>query len=197
MRGVTNRRSGVGTARGAAALLAAVLIVLAALAACGGSSPTSPPPPPPPPTSALTFTPGGTATGSAVVLARTGPTGGSDFHLAVEARQVSSLYGVAFDLGYPASVLAFDGATAGGFLAEGGVQVSLQIAEETGNLIVGVTRLGDVPGASGSGTLLTLRFRGVGSGTGALSFSRAQAIGADGRPLGGTTFVGGSVESTL
>jgi hypothetical protein len=184
------------TARGAAAALAA-LVALAMLAACGGGGSPTRPPPPPPPTASLTFTPGGAAGGSAVVLARTGATGGRELDLAVEAREASALYGVAFDLGYPASVLSFEGATAGGFLAEGGFQVSLQVAEETGNLIVGVTRLGDVPGASGGGTLLTLRFRSIGSGTGALSFSRTQAIDADGLAIGGMAFVGGSVQSTL
>jgi hypothetical protein len=182
----------------AAALFAlVVLFVLAALAACGGGGSPTRPPPPPPPTSSLTFTPGSSTGGSVVALARTGATGGRELDLAVEAREVSALYGVAFDLGYPASVLSFEGATAGGFLAEGGFQVSLQVAEETGNLIVGVTRLGAVPGASGSGTLLTLRFRSVASGTGSVSFSRTQAIDADGRPLGGVAFVGGSVQSTL
>lgn len=196
MRGVATIGSGARRARGAVTGLAAALIVLAALAACGGGSPTRPPPPPPP-TSSLTFTPGAASGGSAVVLARTGPTGGSDLHLAVEARQVSSLYGVAFDLGYPASILSYEGATVGDFLGQDGFQVSLQVADETGNLIVGVTRLGDVPGASGSGMLLTLRFRAVGSGTGSLSFSRTQAVDADGRPIGGVTFVGGTVQSTL
>lgn len=179
--------------RGTAGLLAG-LLVLAVLAACGGGGgPTKPPPV----TSSLTFTASGAGGGSAIALARTGPTGGRDLHLAVEAREVAGLYGVAFDLGYPASVLAYEGATAGEFLAEGGFQVSLQVAEESGNLIVGITRLGDVPGASGSGTLATLRFRSIGSGTGALSFSRTQAVDAGGRAIGAIGFVGGSVQSVL
>jgi hypothetical protein len=110
---------------------------------------------------------------------------------------VTALYGVAFDLGYPASVLSYQGATPGDFLEEGGFQVSLQVAEESGNLIVGITRLGAVPGATGSGTLVTLRFRSIGSGNGSLSFSRTQAVDADGQPMSGVSFVGGSVQSTL
>jgi hypothetical protein len=70
-------------------------------------------------------------------------------------------------------------------------------APASGNLIVGVTRLGAVPGASGSGTLVTLRFRSIASGTGSLSFTRSEAVDADGRPIGGVSFVGGSVQSTL
>jgi len=185
----------LAVARRAQALLAAAALV--ALAACGGGGGGGGPTQPPPPTASLTFTPGGTSGGAAVVLSRTGATGGRDLDLAVEARQVGSLYGVAFDLGYPASVLSYQGATPGDFLATGGFQVSLQVAEQSGNLIVGVTRLGAVPGASGSGTLVTLRFRSVGSGTGSLSFSRTEAVDADGRVIGGVAFVGGSVQSTL
>lgn len=192
----TAPRGAAAARRGQALLAAAALLVFAALAACGGGSPTSPPPPPPP-AAGLTFTPGGTSGGAAVVLSRTGATGGRDLDLAVEARQVGNLYGVAFDLGYPPSVLSYQGATPGDFLATGGFQVSLQVAEQSGNLIVGVTRLGAVPGASGSGTLLTLRFSAVGSGTGSLSFSRTEAVDSAGRPIGGVAFVGGSVQSTF
>ena len=182
--------------RPAAALVAVAGVALALLAACGGGGgggPTAPPAPTP----ALTFTPGGTSGGNVILLARTGPTGGSDLVLAVEAREVAGLYGAAFDLGYPAAVLDFQGATPGEFLSSDGFQVSLQVAEETGNLIVGVTRLGAVPGVGGSGTLLTLRFRAVASGSGSLSFSRTQAVDADGGAVAGLAFVGGSVQSNL
>lgn len=190
----TAARGAAAARRGQALLAAAALLAFAALAACGGGGgPTQPPPP----TASLTFTPGGTSGGAAVVLSRTGATAGRDLDLAVEARQVANLYGVAFDLGYPASVLSYQGATPGEFLATGGFQVSVQVAEQSGNLIVGVTRLGAVPGASGNGTLVTLRFRSVASGTGSLSFSRTQAVDADGHPIGGVDFVGGSVQSTL
>jgi general secretion pathway protein D len=178
-----------------AAVLAALaaLVLLAACGGGGGGGPTQPPPP----SSSLTFTPGGTAGGNVILLARTGPTGGSELHLAVEAREVNDLYGAAFDLGFPAAVLDFEGATVGELLSRDGFQVSLQVAEETGNLIVGVSRLGAVPGVSGTGTLVTLRFRAIASGSGSLTFSRTQAVDADGRPVGGLAFVGGSVQSTL
>lgn len=180
-----------------AALAAVVVLAVLALAACGGGGGGGGPTDPPPPTPPLVFTPGGTAGGNVVLLARTGPTGGSELHLAVEAREVDGLYGAAFDLGYPAAVLDFEGVTQGDFLSRDGVQVSLQVAEETGNLIVGVTRLGTAAGVSGTGTLLTLRFRAVASGSGSLTFSRTQAVDAEGEPIGGVAFVGGSVQSTL
>lgn len=180
--------------------LAALLSVLLLTLACGGGGGGGGgggPVDPGPPAAALTFTPGGTAGGNVVLLTRTGSTTGRDLELAVEAREVSSLYGVAFDLGYPASVLSFEGATPGTFLSGGGFQVSLQVAEETGNLIVGVTRLGAVGGASGSGTLATLRFTAVGSGSGSLTFSRTQAVDPQGVAIDDVAFVGGSVQSTF
>lgn len=179
--------------RRALAVLALALVVLAGCGGGGGGGPTQPPPP----TTSLTFTPGGTAGGNVVVLARTGATGGGNLDLAVQASEVTDLYGVAFDLGYPASVLDFEGATQGDFLAQGGFQVSFQVAEETGNLIVGITRLGAVPGVSGSGTLATIRFNAIASGSGAISFSRQQAVGPDGAPVAGLEFVGGTVQSSL
>lgn len=190
--------AGLRTGRIGAALAAIVAVLLLA-GACGGGGGGGGgnPVDPGPPAAALTFTPGGTAGGNVVLLTRTGATTGQELDLAVEAREVTSLYGVAFDLGYPASVLSFEGATQGSFLSSGGFQVSLQVAEETGNLIVGVTRLGAVGGASGSGTLVTLRFTAVGSGTGNLTFSRAQAVDPQGRAIDDVAFVGGSVQSTF
>ncbi|HEX2162647.1 MAG TPA: cohesin domain-containing protein [Thermoanaerobaculia bacterium] len=172
-------------------------VLLLSLACGGGGGGGGGPVDPGPPAAALTFTPGGTAGGNVVLLTRTGSTSGRDLELAVEAREVTSLYGVAFDLGYPASVLSFEGATQGPFLSSGGFQVSLQVAEETGNLIVGVTRLGAVGGASGSGTLVTLRFTAVGSGGGDLTFSRTRAIDPQGQAIDDVAFVGGSVQSTF
>ncbi|HUO86741.1 MAG TPA: cohesin domain-containing protein [Thermoanaerobaculia bacterium] len=186
------RRLRPGLATVVAGLSAAVLL---ALPGCGGGGGGRGPTQPPPPTTSLTFS-AGTAGADSVALARTGATGGNILELALEARQVSNLYGVAFDLGYPASVLAYEGATPGDFLSSDGFQVSLQVAEESGNLIVGITRLGAVPAASGSGTLAILRFRAIGSGNGPLSFSRTDAVDGQGRKLD-LDFVGGTVQSTL
>ena len=175
---------------------AAVAAALVAVPACGGSgggggggSPT-----PPPPAGGITFTPAGNPAGAAVVLTRQG-NDPNTLVLTVEARSVSDLYGVAFDLAYPSQALTFEGATEGGFLGGGTATTSLQVAEQQGRLVVGLTRLGAVSGSSGSGTLLTLSFRAVAAGNGALSFSANQGIASNGAPLA-LDWLGGSVQVT-
>jgi len=173
------------------ALRAVVATVAAlALAACGGGGgPTSPPPP----TQSLVFTPaGGSATGS-VALLRSGA-GANTLVLEVRAQEVADLYGVAFDLTYPASVLAFEGASEGELLRQGGIATSLQVAEQSGQLVVGATRLGVVGGVSGSGTVLTLTFRAVAAGSGDIAFVDPTAVAANGSLIGGLEWLGGNVQ---
>ncbi len=167
--------------------------------ACGGGGGGPTAPPPPPPTAGVTFTPSGVS-GPQTLTLRRSPTS-TDQRLVLElvAQEVTTVYGVAFDLRYPTSVLEFDAILEESFLgADGAVDTTLQIAESpAGNLIVGLTRLGRVPGASGSGVLLTLEFRVVGSGDGSLTFIGNEAIDPDGDALTGISWGAGSVSATL
>ena len=171
-------------------LLAAVAVLAACGGGGGGRGPTDPPPPPP---QSLTFTPAGSASADALVLTRQG-TGITTLMLALEAREVDSVYGVFFDLSFPPSVLDFQSADAGSFLTAGGSDISLQVAEQDGNLVVGITRLGLVGGVSGSGTVLTLTFQVVGGGSGQLAFSRNGALDSNGGNVD-LSWLGGSVTS--
>ncbi len=162
------------------ALAAAVLLALAA--ACGGGGGGGGGTGPTPPAQSLTFTPAGTSSGASVTLQRSG-TDPQVLVLEVRAQQVSDLYGLYFDLAYPAAALSFEGATEGSLLSSGGIQTSLQVAEQSDRLVVGLTRLGAVSGADGAGTLLTLRFRAIATGNGSLSFSRQGAVDSNGRTL--------------
>src|SRR5580693_7865842 len=96
------------------------------------------------------------------------PTGPTTLVLDVHAGAVTDLYGVAFNLTYPKQVLQFAGATEGTFEnAAGSVNTAFQVTESpAGTLVVAVSRLGAVAGASGSGTLVTLRFTSTASGSG-------------------------------
>ncbi len=85
----------------------------------------------------------------------------------------------------------------GTFLSENGaVETAFEILRKpAGNLIVGVTRLGDVGGASGSGTLLTIEFEITdGGGQGDLIFSDNDAVDRDREFLEATAWLGGSIE---
>ncbi|HVS03791.1 MAG TPA: cohesin domain-containing protein [Thermoanaerobaculia bacterium] len=148
------------------------------------------------PTPGVTFTPSGGGASNSITLVRdAAASSGDTLVLQVQANGVSDLYGVAFDLLFPAQVLAFREARDGSFLLAGGAATSLQVSESSpGNLVVGLTRLGDAGGASGSGMLLDLRFQATASGNGSLSFTRNRAFRPDGTEMslswhGGTVTV--------
>ena len=176
--------------RSSRALVLAVLV----LAACGGGggggggTPTSPTPPPPP---GIVFTATGAAGANSLALASGSGTTATTLILELRANQVTDLYGVAFDLSYPSAQLQFTRVTAGPLLAGGAVQASVT---SPGTLVVGGTHLGNVAGANGSGVVLTLELNAVAAGGGSFTFSRNSALSSRGQPIGGISWVAGSVQ---
>jgi hypothetical protein len=170
---------------------AAVVLLGVACGGGGGGGPTEPPPPPP----GVSFTPDGVSGPGTLVLRRSDSTTAERLVLELVATQVSGVYGIAFDLQYPTSVLQLDSVREEPFLSAGGsVQTALQVAESpAGNLVVGHTRLGPAPGVGGSGTMLTLTFRVLAAGTGALRFTGNEVFDAAGVPLGGIQWGAGTV----
>lgn len=153
----------------------------------GGGTPTDPTPLP-----GITLTASPPA-GAGIALGTSTRSTSSLLVLEVRASQVTGLYGVAFDLQYPAALLDYQSFRQGSFLTAGGAVVSTQVSESApGNLVVGVSRLGNVGGTSGSGVLLEIELLAAGSGNGGLSFSRNAAFRDDGSELQ-LTWVGGSV----
>lgn len=175
------------------ALVALVVAVLTLAPACGGGGGGGGPTQPPPPQNGITFTPAGAAGADSVSLSRRGQSA-TTLTLDVQVNQVADLYGLSFDLRFPASALTFTGFSEGTVLNAGGNQTSIQVVESpAGNLVVGITRLGAVAGVTGSGTLLTLQFSAAASGNGALSFADGRAFTPDGT-IDTIEFVGGSVQ---
>lgn len=146
----------------------------------------------------MTFSPSSTAGSDSISLAGAGDTTATTFTLTVNATGVNDLYGIAFDLSYPQSVLSFQQATEGTVLnAGGGTQTSMQVAEASnGDLVVGLSRLGSVGGFSGSGTLLTLTFSITAGGSGGIDFSANHAYDSNGAPIDAMQWVGGTLEVT-
>lgn len=180
------------------ALLLALIVALTV--ACGGGggggSPVEPTPTPnPTPTpgqASIVFTPqGGGSPG--ISLAVGAGTTASTLILEVRADQVTDLYGVAFDLSYPSSLLQHVRSTQGPMLQAGTFQGSVS----PGNLVIGLSRLGAVPGVSGSGVLLTFEFRATGAGEGAFTFSRNVAANSGGTAISGLSWSAGTVRVTL
>jgi hypothetical protein len=86
----------------------------------------------------------------------------------VNVTDVTDLYAASFDISYDPLVLDYTGTTEGSFLSQDTKPTSMQAAplnneESTGQIVVGVTRLGDVGGVSGSGNLATVCFNVTGS----------------------------------
>ncbi len=191
-------------------LLAGLALALVAAfgAGCGGgggSSPTAPPPPPPPPpppTEGIAFTPDGVPGANTVYLDGVDTTDlTSRFVVEVRANDVEDLYGVSFDLQYPTDLLTWrrGNFTEGSFLDEGGaVETEILIDRRpAGNLVVGISRLGDAPGVSGSGLLFSLEFVNEAvEGTGALTFSDNDVVDSAGNIQEDSQWLAGTIESS-
>ena len=168
-------------------------------AACGGSGggggPTTPTPPPdeePPPV--IEFTPD-SAGAVSIALAEGSGTDDEVLFLSLDATGVTDLYGVAFDLRFPSNLLAFDNVTEGAFLdSMGGVSTSFQVLEDaSGDLVIGLTRLGDVGGVDGSGSLLLFEFSRVASGSGSFEILNNAAVDSTGAMPDGVVWIAGTV----
>jgi hypothetical protein len=192
-----------GRARGLAALL--ILLALAAvslLAACGGggggggSTPTQPPPPvTPPPTTqpSVTFTPAAAAGAGSIALGMGAASTTTKLVLEVRSGGIQDLYGVAFDLQYPANLLQLTQVTQGPLLSPGTFE---QSPTTTGNVVIGVSRLGLVPGISGAGVIALVEFKPIASGSGVFSFSRNAALDSGGKTLS-ATWIAGAVTTVV
>jgi cohesin domain-containing protein len=170
---------------------------LCLLAACGGggggSTPTQPPPPPPTQPS-VAFTPSATAGAGSIALAMGADSTTSKLVVEVRSGGIPDLYGAAFDLQYPANILQLTSVTnQGSILANG----TLQETHAGGNLVVGVSRLGLVPGVSSPGVILRLEFTPLATGSGPFTFSRNSAFNSSGAPIAGVTWVAGSATTIV
>jgi predicted outer membrane repeat protein len=63
----------------------------------------------------------------------------------------------------------------------------------SGTLVIGLTRLGQVPGRTGTGSLLRLEFDRRAAGSGDLVFADNQAFNAAGAAIAGVQWSGGRV----
>ena len=196
-----------GAAFGYGGIFAAAAVVLL-LAGCGGGgsnpSPTAPPPPPPPPppTEGVFFTPDGIPASSTIYLeGQDTEDSTSSFVVEVRANDVEDLYGVSFDLQYPSDLLTWRRGKyeEGTFLNSGGAETKILIDRRpAGNLVIGIARVGDAEGVSGSGLLLSLEFVNEAVvGTGVFSFSDNDLVDSFGGIQEGSQWLAGSIESKI
>lgn len=115
---------------------------------------------------------------------------GATLEVEIYAAGVQDLYGLGFELLFPANLLRYEG-------LEDGVFPSLEARESApGQLVVGATHLGAVAGLNGAGTVAVIRFTAFANGSGSLDFSAQEAFDRFGDRLA-LTWVGGSVEVDL
>ena len=176
-------------ARTSKRLAIAAAVVCLAADGCGGS-PTSPVPPPP---ADIQFTPSGAGSNSLSLLQVDATA--TTLTLSLDSDTVDGLYAIAFDLAFPSALLDLVSITEGNFLSGDGSETTFQFLESAdGVLVVGLSLLGPLPGAVGSGTLLTLEFSRIDAGLGAFVFDSSQAFGSGGEERNDIAWAGGTVQ---
>ena len=177
------------------------MVVIAAIVACGGgggggvNSPTAPTPNPPQGGLTATYSPASQAGAQSLSLQSQPGTDGR-MTLDLTATDVDGLYGMAFDLRFPSSILRFEQASEGDDLsANGTIETSFLVSQsESGVVIVGLSRLGAAEGLSGSAVLMSFEFTPLSAGQGDLAFESASAVDARGVNLSGIRWVNGTAD---
>lgn len=119
---------------------------------------------------------------------------GNRVTLEVRLTQVTDVFDISFDLVYNGGLLEFSSFQEGDFFNSDGASTSAQAAEAgPGRLVVGVTRLGAVPGISGSGKVISLTFVAQAAGTTGMNFQRGVLEDSNGNVIGGVTWNGGQI----
>ena len=150
-------------------------------------------PPPTEPVPGVTFT-GGSAGANSISLVHANAGSTTSLRLRVQANDVQDLYGIGFDLVFPEALLSYDGAVEGSFLSGSGAQTSLQVFQSApGRIVVGVSRLGPVGGASGTGGIVEIELAVQAAGSGSVGFENRQGFDSDGDPISGLEWAGGTV----
>ncbi len=180
-------------------LSVAVVIAAVVMPGCGGGGggggPTAPPPPPP-----VSFTAAGSAGANSIFLAAGDSASSTRLVLEVRASQVTDLYGVSLDIEFPRDILLFDleATRKGDFLKESGVRSELLVENKPkGNLVIGLSRFGEVAGVDGSGLLLQVEFTARANGTGEFVIKENEALNSAGEVQTDVSWISGSVEINL
>lgn len=113
--------------------------------------------------------------GAVYVTAPTGVKVGQEFSVDITAGEITNLYGASINLSYDPVLVEFVRVSEGGFLKQDGKSTSLMHAVNAaeGRVTFGITRLGGVGGASGTGVLFSAVFKAKEEGKVAIGFQDA------------------------
>ncbi|MDE2850075.1 MAG: cohesin domain-containing protein [Acidobacteriota bacterium] len=154
--------------------MAATVLATTLLFGCegGGGSPTAPAAPVM--STGIIFSP---ASPTDPAIALRGNASGSTVEIEVYAVGVDDLYGVSFELRFPADLLRYESHGPGVFPSLEATRAGV------GQLLVGATHLGPVDGVSGGGAIVVARFTAIANGDGRFDFSGEEAFDSFGDRL--------------
>jgi type II secretory pathway component GspD/PulD (secretin) len=108
---------------------------------------------------------------------------GDLFEVRVQAAASLPLSHLPLALGFDPKVLAVEKVEAGTFLGPAGQAEVLADGSRAGELLLGASRLGQVPGVTGSGTVARITFKALAAGRSALGFLEGRALNPQLLPL--------------
>lgn len=176
--------------RWAPALLGCAALLLPACGGGGGRSPTDPP------AAVVFFTADGAAPARSFSLRRGNGTSGTHLQLELVATDVTNVHSLDFVLELPPNIVRYEGQRQGPFLAQNGVTpvlVALPLPGPFNGVLISDNRPNGTAGVSGSGVVLILEIEAVTNGSGHIDLEVPEARDPQDRPLGGLSWLGGTV----
>jgi hypothetical protein len=162
------------------------------LLACGGGghSPTEPS------AAVISFTADSAAPARSFSLRRGNGTNGTHLQLELVATDVTDVHSLDFVLDLPANIVRLEGQRQGPFLTQNGVialLIALPLPGPFNSVLITDTRANGASGVSGSGVVLTLELEALANGSGRIELEVPEARDSQDRPLGGLSWIGGTV----
>ncbi len=108
---------------------------------------------------------------------------GDRFELRLEVDATDPLSHLPLAVGYDARVLVAEKVEAGGFLGGEGESEVLADLTHAGRIVLGASRIGQVPGVTGSGLVARITFRAQAAGIGRVELQGVKALGPQLQPL--------------
>lgn len=108
---------------------------------------------------------------------------GDTFDVRLEAEALRAVSHLPLTLSFDPAVLAVEKVEAGDFLGGSDVAQALADTSKSGEVVLGLSRLGQVPGVKGEGTLVRITFRALQEGAAEIGFTQSQALDAALRPM--------------
>lgn len=143
------------------------------------------------PTTTVAFSGSNPGSNSVYMAQNTSLSSGDILAIDVKANNISSnVYGAAFDVDFDSSEMTYSSYVKGDFL--GSVEPNVELQSGSSNkVVVGVSKQGTATGATGSGTIVTLKFNVTGGST--VSFINNELRNSSNQAISGISWYGGAV----